>query len=102
MDNDTAIFRSHVYSENGNTPYRGSFTLLKELDGSFSHVCCFPEQNPNVVEYKGGAGGVGTQEIVFAAWTQIAILYRCVKVRSDFLDIRYMRTTAGRIPAQIG
>jgi len=96
--NNRAIFRSQVYSPLGSTPWRGSFTLLKELNGSFSHVCCFPAQNPNLVEFSSDASGNGTQNITFEMYTQQWDHYRCIKVRPDFLNINYMRTTAGRSP----
>jgi hypothetical protein len=95
MATNQAIFRSHVYSTRGNTPWQGSFNVVKELNGLTSHFANFPTQHPNLVEYLGDAAGVGTQTKTLEM--DIAgDMYRAVKVRSDFLNINYMRTTAGR------
>jgi len=95
MTTNQAIFRSHVYSTRGSTPWQGSFNVVKELSGLTSHFANFPTQHPNLVEYLGDAAGVGSQTKTLEM--DIAgDMYRAVKVRSDFLNINYMRTTAGR------
>lgn len=95
MATNQAIFRSHVYSTQGSTPWQGSFNVVKELNGLTSHFANFPTQHPNLVEYLGDAAGVGTQTKTLEMDLP-GNMYRAVKVRSDFLNINYMRTTAGR------
>jgi hypothetical protein len=95
MNTNQAIFRSHVYSTQGNTPWQGSFNVVKELNNLTSHFCNFPTQHPNLVEYAGDANGVGTQTKTLEM--DIAgDMYRAVKVRTDFFNLNYLRTTAGR------
>lgn len=98
--NDRAIFRCHVYSPKGSTPWQGSYTLLKEANGTFSHVIDPPDQHPNLLEFPSGTDGMPTQTTSFVMDIP-GNSYRTIKVREDFLNINYMRTTAGRIPTVV-
>jgi len=97
LANNQGIFRAHAHSTSTQSPYQGGFTLLKELDGSYSHVANFIYENPSVVEFNNGTNLDPDQNIVFAATVPGNFAYRVVKVRPDQLDINYMRTTAGRV-----
>lgn len=94
--NNRGIFRAHSTSSNGTSGAQGGFTLLKENDGSYSHVPNFHGQTPSVVEFNNGTNLNPDQNVVFIAAFPTSVHYRVPKVRLDQLDINYMRTTAGR------
>jgi hypothetical protein len=96
LANNRGIFRAHAHSTSGTSPYQGGFTLVKELDGSYSHVADFIYENPAIVEFNNGTNLDPNQNIVFSVSIPGNLAYRAVKVRPDFLDINFMRTTAGR------
>jgi len=97
--NNLAICRSRIKG-NSNVPFQGSYTIVKELDDSFTHTINYSTEDPRVIEYKGDASGLGTQNQTFALNFSESgpnpYEYRVIKARSDFFDIDYLRTTAGR------
>ncbi|NDF13421.1 MAG: hypothetical protein EB060_11495 [Proteobacteria bacterium] len=97
LNTNQAIFRAHAHSETGTSQQQGGFTLVKELDGSYSHVPTYHEMSPVLVEYNNGTNLDPNQNVVFSVnMFESGNFYRIVKVRPDFLDIDFMRTTAGR------
>ncbi|NDD53263.1 hypothetical protein EBZ39_05215 [bacterium] len=96
MANNRAIFRAHAHS---NTPSysQGGYTLVKELDGSWSHLPNYHDQSPSFVEYNNGSSLDPNQNVVFVVdLPNSGNYYRTVKVRPDQLNIDFMRTTSGR------
>jgi hypothetical protein len=97
LDAEQAIFRSHAHSETGYSGSQGGFTLVKESDGSYSHVPTYHDISPVLVEYNNGSNLNPNQNVVFSVnMFNSGNFYRIVKVRPEFLDIDFMRTTAGR------
>jgi hypothetical protein len=100
LDNERAVFKSHVYRNDGQRPwqYTGSFTLVKEEDGSLSHVAYWATTNPCLVEYKGSSSDP-SGNIVFSMSMPAAEFrfgfYRIVKVRGDMFDKAALRATSG-------
>lgn len=94
--NSRAIFRAHAHS-NSPSYSQGSYTLVKELDGSWSHLPNYHDQSPSFVEYNNGTSLDPNQNVVFVVGLpNPGSYYRTVKVRPDQLDIDFMRTTSGR------
>ncbi|NDD53261.1 hypothetical protein EBZ39_05205 [bacterium] len=103
----TAHFRGHILSEDGSgAPWQGSFHVLNEEDGSFSHCLnsyrAYDQPTNYLREYKGDSNGSPTSQMVFKMQMYGNPQYpgygdyRIIKVRKDFLDIDVLRTTAGR------
>lgn len=96
LTNNRGIFRAHAYSPYGTAPAQGGFSLVKENDGSYSHVVTSYSQYPPVIEFNNGTSLDPNQNLVFRAAVPGNVHYRVPKLRLDQLDINYMRTTAGR------
>jgi hypothetical protein len=99
--NSRAINRMQVNSPYGNTGCCGSFTLLKENNTTYSGTMLLNGDSPNTVEFNLSLAGVN-QGVVFEMNLPGAWWYRAIKARSDFFNLNYLRTTAGRIPTIIG
>lgn len=102
-----AHFRGHILSEDGQgAPWQGSFSVLKETDGRFSHclnsIRPFSQPDNYLREYRGDSNGSPTSDMVFKMQMYGNPQYggggdyRIIKVTKDFLDIDVLRTTAGR------
>lgn len=96
LANEVAINRMQGESPYGSTGCCGSFTLLKAGETTYSGTLLLNGGNPNTVEFNLSQSGVN-QGVVFEMQLP-DVWYRAIKVKSDFLDLNYMRTTAGRIP----
>jgi len=101
LTNSYAINRMQVESPYGSTGCCGSFTLLKENNTTYSGTMLLNSENPNTVEFNLSSAGVN-QGVVFEMNLLGSWWYRVIKVRPDFFDLDYLRTTAGRIPTIIG
>lgn len=95
--NNRGIFRTHVYHDSGVSGYMGSYTIVKEADNTFTHTVNYVQQHPSMVEYAGDSNGNGSQTKTLALDFS-GDNYRLIKVRRDFLNIDYMRNTAGTAP----
>lgn len=98
LNTNQAIFRGHAYREDGyQSNCCGSFTLVKELDGSYTYLPWYWGASDAFKEYNNGTNIDPDQNIVFTVnMFNSGDAYRVIKVRPDFLNIDYMRTTAGR------
>jgi UDP-glucose 4-epimerase len=77
----------------------GSYTIRKEINGSYVHVLDLVQMHPSAVEYADGgsgstAGTVGTQDVNFAM-DFAGDHYRIIKTTSAQLNVAAMRRTAG-------
>lgn len=97
----TAINRMQGESPYGNTGCCGSFTFLKANDTTYSGTMLLNGDYPNTVEFNFSNSGVN-QGVVFEMNFPSNVWYRAIKVRPDFLNLNYMRTTAGRVPTVLG
>jgi hypothetical protein len=93
-----ALHRSSVFGPSS-SGYMGSYTIRKEINGSYVHVLDLVQMHPASVEYADGgsgltAGTVGTQDVNFAM-DFAGDHYRIVKVTSAQLNVAAMRRTAG-------
>ena len=86
-----AYFRAHVWDP-GNSSCCGSYSLIREANGTYSHMPSFVDHNPGIKEFNGGLDPQQNLSLVVS----MPGPYRFYKVREDQLDIRYMRTTSGR------
>jgi hypothetical protein len=96
LANSLAIVRAHGASPYGNTPCCGSYTFLKANDTTYSGTLLLNADNPNTVEFNFSTTGVN-QGVVFEMQLP-NVWYRAIKVRPDFFNLNYLRTTAGRVP----
>jgi len=92
--NNVAIHRSSVFSDvNTSSGYMGSYKIVKEQNGSYSHLVDFVQQHPMCIEYSGN-GLVGSQNRLFEMDFP-GDLYRISKGTPVDLSIDAMRRTSG-------
>jgi len=105
--NGVAYHRSSIFSDdrvtpsNPTSPYIGSYTIIKEEDNTYSHAINFPTSNPEMVEYRGSVDGVNNHvRKVLSFDTRHDGTnnrnYRIIKFPKSFLDIEFLRHTAGQ------
>lgn len=98
--NSLAINRAQGNSPYGNTDCCGSYTFLKANDTLYSGTMFLHGDSPNTVEFNFSSTGA-YQGVVFEM-TLSGPWYRAIKVRPDFFNLNYLRTTAGRVPTILG
>lgn len=86
-----AYFRAHAWDP-GSSSCCGSYSLVRESNGTYSHLPSFVDHNPGIKEFNGGLDSQQNLSLV----VDMPGVYRFYKVREDQLDIRYLRTTSGR------
>jgi hypothetical protein len=89
--NGVAIHRSSVFSENGTSPFMGSYSIVYD-GGVWSHTMNLPTQHPSMVEWVGAIDGQKTKilEVDYSG-----NLYRIIKVPPTFLRADNLRATCG-------
>jgi hypothetical protein len=105
--NGIAHHRSSIFSDdqvtpsNPTSPYIGSYTIIKEEDNTYSHAINFSTSNPEMVEYRGSVDGVNNHVIKVLSFDTRHDgtnnrNYRIIKFPKSFLDIEFLRHTAGK------
>ncbi|NBO98576.1 MAG: hypothetical protein EBU90_00345 [Proteobacteria bacterium] len=89
-----AYHRSSVFSPNGTSAYRGSFTVIHEADGSWSQSMNTCDQFPKLLEFSSSSIDSPVKPLVFAMDFG-GIPYRIIKIEKDFFDLNNLRATVG-------
>jgi hypothetical protein len=102
----TAYHRFSTFSDDENSPtvaqspFMGSYTVLKESDNSYSHVITLVQNNISVLEYHGSlipVNNYNTADKVLTFDTSgfTNAIYRFIKVPLTHFNINNLRNTAG-------
>jgi hypothetical protein len=89
-----AYHRSSVFSPYGTSPYRGSYTVVHEDDGTWSHVLDNVVQNPVMLEFVGNIDTVN-KPLVLEMQFYSNDPYRIIKIKKSFFDLNNLRATYG-------
>jgi len=92
--NGVAYHRSSVFSPNGTSSYRGSYTVVQEDNGTWSHVLDTVTQYPKILEFNSSSIDSPSKPLVFAMDFG-GIPYRIVKFKQSFFDLDVLRSTVG-------
>ena len=93
LNQNKAIHRCSIFSENGRSGYLGSYQVMHHPNGAYSHVLDFNQQHPIFVEYGDAGDGTSPTSKVFEMDIP-GDNYRVTKVPKEFFNIEYMRATA--------
>jgi hypothetical protein len=89
-----AYHRSSVFSPYGSSPYRGSYTVVHEDDGTWSHVLDNVVQNPVMLEFVGNID-TPNKPLVLEMQFYSNDPYRIIKIKKSFFDLNNLRATYG-------
>jgi Arylsulfotransferase (ASST) len=89
-----ALFRGNVYSTTGTSGYMGSYKIVREFAGTYSHVLDLVQQHPCLREYASDANNMPTQTQLFSLDLP-GDHYQIAKANPRTLSITAMRNTSG-------
>jgi hypothetical protein len=89
--NGTAVHRSSIFSENGTSPYIGSYTIVED-GGKLSHSIDFSTEHPCLVEYIGSVGNTKTKVLSLDFNGNV---YRIIKVPLTSFRLDNLRAICG-------
>jgi len=89
-----AYHRSSVFSPYGTSPFRGSYTVVHEDDGTWSHVLDNVVQDPQMLEFVGDID-TPNKPLVFEMRFYSGDPYRIIKIKKSFFDLNNLRATYG-------